>query len=1254
MASFPDIESQEVLAYAYGSSTHAPHLQPGWVDSQPPPPPAPPPLPVQGDTSTQPLYLPHEFDDSTAPSNSHSGSGSGSTSGQVSHSFTGSSSLSIPHVRPGAHIDYTSSESGGSFASGGTTAGTAAAGWTMETNVDSLPAGSSSVEGHQHQGGSADNEAAQSEHILAGAGSTELKSDNGLIGATTSQHADIIVRDTHTYMRPHPHPPLPELLPPFASQEYVLPPPFTLSLLNHPDASKQTPSTRATTTTAVPSAASGILTPVSEVHSSAPKPAIGEDDLPRGPSPAPPEDSPMQIPTNARARAGTPSVKSEVPETPPSATPAEETSAELGESPRRRGPSAATGTGGGAREHKFLPRKGERPPSPVPLSRESSFGLMSPKTRYLDEAGRREREEEREREREKQGRGRGRRGKKPAQGEPDSRKSKKPSSAAERNPPRRSPTPDDQEPEETDLSAANALPTQPSTTTSSLVRRSFATIFPPPLDLAALPQDGESQAPRTGTTGTGAGLGLLVGSGQRVLVESSSSAPLVEEPEHLPEEDEAGEESARADPGSSSRRVEHSTPSRGTRETRTSKGSAVSAPPSQARKGAEAALAHLEPDEGVQGTQEAASPSQRAPVTPPRNRGKRARQGSVEAAAGPAKRRKAEVPRTPNKAKVATRVYSAKKKRKGGEEEEEEQDGQEEESQAMEKPTLGQTRSKTNRSNPELVGPEEPATKPASKGAKRKADKLPSDAESIASKRPRRGTSQHGTEPSEPDSVASRRPSRGQAQDQNEDQAESLSASRPRRKAAVKKPGKATAGKGKAPEVIQEEPETLQDSAVQLQVGPESEIQLDVAAEDEPTPSPAIRAGAPFSRVFAAWNADKCYYPATVTGQVTSGRQAGQFNVDFDDGSVSCVSVDSLRAAVLKEGDTIAIQKGRKWREGRIMEGAFGTVQRDTLVRVRFDEGSQSTEKSTVALLRIPKIAVVEWDDRKLTSEQVTPQVVVKREGEEKRKRSATGGPGGSVSDSPALPTSQRHRSRPTSSVLEGHAFIVTAKEDKSKQDLVRRIEQASGEVSEDFADFFDISEQRIVWKGADRGLTAVWCIAREVSTTPKYLMALALGVPCLGYKFISDVLDKKTTVEEWAPYLLSAGRSEYHETDCSQKVDRRWGENDADEHTLLEDILASPHICRPLRNKRILFIVSKKDTFFKDRLVEVLWAMGAEHVEKTPAVSLDEDLNSFDFLYWPDEVEMKITLPKAKKAKMVGPNWVKQCLITGLCVPVE
>ncbi|KZT51253.1 hypothetical protein CALCODRAFT_503782 [Calocera cornea HHB12733] len=1301
MSSFPSIDSQDVLAYAYGSSAHAPHLHPGWVDPEPAPAPAPAPTPpardAVGDVSTQPLYLPHEFDDSTAPSHlssaSHSNPNTGSSSA-ATHSYstgtTGStnSALSIPHPRRGAHIDYTSSESGGSFASGGTTALTAGAGWTLETNVESLPPGSTDELHRDGIGAGAhadhaivgDNEAAQSERLLAGAHIVRnIKSgDNAPIGAIAPHALPRGGRDT--YM--HPHQPDAALLPPFeTSQEedadtdaYVVPPPFTFSGLHHSDPvpvlqKTPPPSTRTTNTnTAVaPSAASGILTPVSEAHSTA------SASKPRSPQlfTIREVDTPAEEESAGHMRARTPSsVKDEVPETPP-AGPELEESAELGTPPKRRpappsppaiqSPATAAAA---AREHRFLPRKGERAPSPVPPSRESSFGALSPRTRYMDETGRKEREAP---EGKGRGRGRGKKGKKGAEeeveGVPDSRRGKKPLSSAGASKPLphpRTPTPSPPEPSsaEHDPSGPHTLPTQPSTTASSLVRRSFANIFPA-LDTDSLHAEDSANAegPRTGTTATGArgGFGGAVGSGQ-LLVEGSSSAPLVEEPEQEEDAEMEAEmevESARAEPGSSSRRVERSTQSRGTRETRTSKGSRSSGLPSesQARRAAEVGrpakeigLPHIpvaEEEEGVQGTQEVASPSQHVmPVTPPRSRGKRARPPTEEQdeqeEEGVAKRQKGPEgePRTPNKAREARKVYSARKKRKSGDVAEE----------------VGEAGA--------VVLQEAGPSKPVSRG-KRKAEKAQSDAESVVSKRPKRGTTNPEVEPSDRGSVASKGATRERAHNQPDAAAESESTSKPRRTAAVKKPAKAAAskgkGKGKAPEVIAEEPEAPQESAPPPATLPDSEVVLEVAADEEPTPSPAIRAGAPFSRVFALWSKDKCYYPATVTAQVSAGRQAGQFNVLFDDESISCVPVDSLRAAVLKEGDTIAIQKGRQWREARIMEGAFSTVQLETLVRVRFDEGSQSTEKVTVRYLRVPKNAVTEWDDRKLTSEQVTPQVVVKKEPEDRRKRAGTAGPGaGSASDSPLAPPSQRHRIRPTSAVLEGHAFIVTSKEDKSKQDLVQRIQLASGEVSEEFGDFFNVDAQRITWKGAERGLTAVWCIAREVSTTPKYLMALALGVPCLGSKFISDVLDQKTALEEWAPYLLAAGRSDYLGSDCSQKVDQLWGQDNADGHPLLDDIMASNFIRRPLRSKRILLILSKKDGFFKGRLVEVFWAMGAEHVETTPAFSLDEDLDSYDFLYWPDEVEMKISLPKAKKVRMVGPGWVKQCLITGLCVPVS
>jgi hypothetical protein len=102
-----------------------------------------------------------------------------------------------------------------------------------------------------------------------------------------------------------------------------------------------------------------------------------------------------------------------------------------------------------------------------------------------------------------------------------------------------------------------------------------------------------------------------------------------------------------------------------------------------------------------------------------------------------------------------------------------------------------------------------------------------------------------------------------------------------------------------------------------------------------------------------------------------------------------------------------------------------------------------------------------------------------------------------------------------------------------------------------------------------------------------------------------------------------------------------------------MNDILSSPYICRPFRNKRILWITSKKEVVLKGCFANAFWAMGAEHVKKTASFCPDEDLDSYDYLYWPDK-GTTISIDKGKKVKVVGADWVKQCLITGMCVPVD
>ncbi|KAH7318310.1 hypothetical protein B0I35DRAFT_478828 [Stachybotrys elegans] len=124
--------------------------------------------------------------------------------------------------------------------------------------------------------------------------------------------------------------------------------------------------------------------------------------------------------------------------------------------------------------------------------------------------------------------------------------------------------------------------------------------------------------------------------------------------------------------------------------------------------------------------------------------------------------------------------------------------------------------------------------------------------------------------------------------------------------------------------------------------------------------------------------------------------------------------------------------------------------------------------------------------------------------------------------------------------IFEGMMFAVSVQSDQQKQraSLEAKISQAGGVILRDgFRELFERSaimkatspveevgdSLRLIGSKTHTGFTAL--IADTHSRKPKYMQALALGLPCLAQQWIVTCLNKGEVVD-WQPYLLCAGSS--------------------------------------------------------------------------------------------------------------------------------
>ncbi|KAI1795884.1 hypothetical protein LXA43DRAFT_1058127 [Ganoderma leucocontextum] len=410
------------------------------------------------------------------------------------------------------------------------------------------------------------------------------------------------------------------------------------------------------------------------------------------------------------------------------------------------------------------------------------------------------------------------------------------------------------------------------------------------------------------------------------------------------------------------------------------------------------------------------------------------------------------------------------------------------------------------------------------------------------------------------------------------------------------------------------------------------------------------------TRVFALWKGTAQYYTGIVYQSI--GHGSGRYIVKFDDDDNAELELKHLRACRLKVGDHVLLRQKEK---GVVVEyppypeGGYGP---DDTVTIELKDDEQ--EEVQVQCLQIPtRTITAAWDDRVLTEDVIVPII--------RPNVSATPGRR-SVS---ASGQSEVVRKR----ALAGIGFVVSLAPSKEAQNtrdaMVGDIKKCGGVVLDDWTTIFGMDgalehkNQRwmlnpgdIQWrKKAGHGIDKVFLISNDFHQKPKYLVALALGIPCLSVEWLRAFVEQEA---EWRRYLLPAGYSEQLEARVSQMVDIDWGTSD--HH--LTDVAINKVASKVFSEASILcissdFVPSKKskksgDSALKKEAAEsvprIVLCMGAVTVESVADLKhASQDAKNYDYIVVPDQNLSKFS----KYENAVDVNWVKDCLISGRLLPL-
>ncbi|EIN07281.1 hypothetical protein PUNSTDRAFT_127052 [Punctularia strigosozonata HHB-11173 SS5] len=405
----------------------------------------------------------------------------------------------------------------------------------------------------------------------------------------------------------------------------------------------------------------------------------------------------------------------------------------------------------------------------------------------------------------------------------------------------------------------------------------------------------------------------------------------------------------------------------------------------------------------------------------------------------------------------------------------------------------------------------------------------------------------------------------------------------------------------------------------------------------------------PPTRVVAKWDKDGCYYSGTIVDRPSSGA----WSVYFDDGSrASAIATNDLRKCEFREGDQVLIDRG----EVAMITKVFQTSRR---VRVEVDNGEELDHfERKMSEIRIPEdIILAQWKDRMV----YTPGIVISQHPDSLKNM-----------DSPSKLSIASSAS--SSKPLQGSAFVVSmsvGNDDTERDAVIDQIKRLGGRVLDDWTSIlnmdgsFSNANRRWTIRNKDVKVAAVPTIKRvfllsdEATQKPRYLMALALGIPCVSTRWLHEC--DESFAPDWHPYLLPAGRSDQFTHSVSQLINWDWGQAD---HVSQLINLQCP--MKVLRGKTVLCLgldfvpnpragsrASKNSVNEGVAVVpRIVLAMGADLVEAAaePALSSSPDLSAFDLIMVKSPDDMEDVQPA--NGHVVHLPWIKDCLITNRLHP--
>jgi DNA repair protein Crb2 Tudor domain/BRCA1 C Terminus (BRCT) domain len=246
------------------------------------------------------------------------------------------------------------------------------------------------------------------------------------------------------------------------------------------------------------------------------------------------------------------------------------------------------------------------------------------------------------------------------------------------------------------------------------------------------------------------------------------------------------------------------------------------------------------------------------------------------------------------------------------------------------------------------------------------------------------------------------------------------------------------------------------------------------------------------TRVFALWKQAAAYFSGIAYERT---GQSDRFKISFDDGDEDVVDVKNLRKLELRVGDRVSIIESQ---EKAIVANVDG--QHGGFVTVRIVDDPTTELEVQVAGIKIQSRAIgSQWGNRTINTDEIVTLVSTRKT---------------------ETPTSLRNSSTSLNKkVLTKVGIVVTMSVgsdwEKEKEIIMRIIKTNGGTVLDDWSDIvalageYSANKKRWVITSDNIGIEMkhdiqqVFLVSDAANTKPRFLTALALGIPCLSVEWL-------------------------------------------------------------------------------------------------------------------------------------------------------